>query len=661
MPEFSKDILKDIHSAEQFEWMEHNSLGSYAASTIIGMNTRREHGIVVVPYGNSGKKVVLLSKLEESVFIENRIYEISTNRYTDNIFPTGYHFLEKVEFLPFPRFVFNVEERIIHKTIFIQNDKNNIYIRYELKNQGKPIRMVIKPFISCRASDVLTGDIQGYNTDSYIGNNIVRWVPKPEMPELNVLFNKGEYTAATLWYHGFYYQQSEDRYHHNTEDLLNPGFFEVTLNPYESMDMLFSIDDLHNADINFEEAFRKERELRRQQKQKEKRTGPLQLSFAQELKSVVRENAPVPVATSIMENAPNMRNILLSLPGLLLSDKSYDRFKIIYKRIGELFRDGLLPSNWETEEQNRSYGTIDLSFWFIYVGYLYFKESNDKEYFSKGILEIFTDIFDSFHKGKVINKDKDELIICGNESAHSSLYPVQTKEGKQTRYGKLLEVNVLWYNALRMLAEISDHLGKRRFKSRLTKLADKVQKSFQEKFINKNSFAFYDFIDSRRKGDDFRMTQVIPLFLPFPIVDDDRFALKVLERIDKELLTPYGLRAASGQNETASKAADLSRQSIDFYSKAIWPWTVMCYIQADYNIRHDIDRTKKILVQFFEPLLKLREQGLLHFIPEDVFINDSVIEAGIRDFTTALAALKWSNYLINKWQKENKDGKKQNL
>lgn len=655
MVEFTKEILKDIHSAQQFEWLEHNSLGTYAASSILGMNTRREHGIVVVPHGDTGKKVVLLTKLEESVFIENRIYEISTNRYTDHIFPTGYHFLEKVEFIPFPRFIFKVEERIIHKTIFLQSDKNNIYVRYELKNQGKPIRMVIKPFIACRESDVLSGNIQGYNTDSYIGNNIVRWVPKSEMPELNVLFNKGEYTAATLWYHGFYYPQNEDRYSHNVEDLLNPGFFELTLKPYESLDLLFSTDDLHDTEINFEEAFRIERELRRSLEQKEKVKGPLHLSCSNELKAMIRENAPVPVASSVMENASEMRNILLSLPGLLLSDKNYTSFKKIYNRIGQLFQDGLLPVSWEAEEKNHRYGMADLSLWYIYIGYLYFKESKDKEYFGNGILEIFIKIFDSFNKGTSFNihKDKDELIFCGDNIADSSWVPSQRKKERPTRYGKLLEVNVLWYNALRMVAEISDHVGKRRIKSRLTKLADKVQKSFREKFIIKNGFAFYDFINTTKKGNDFRLTQIIPLFLPFPIVEDE-FARKVLERIDKELLTPYGLRTVAMQKENTFKVSAMSRQSTDFYSKAILPWTVMCYIQAQYNTLHDSERAKNTLVRFFNPLLKLREQGLLGYISETVFIGDSVMEAGIRDFVPALAALRWSNYLVNKWQKEGK-------
>ncbi|HGY55893.1 MAG TPA: hypothetical protein ENK44_09335 [Caldithrix abyssi] len=653
MPEFNRKILSEIQTAQNYEWLEQNQLGAYASSSILGMNTRREHGLYVVPHKEAGKKVVLLAKLEESVFIDNQLYELSVNRYTDHIFPQGYQYLEEMRTDPFPHFEFKVDDRIIHKTLFIQNDRNYLYIRYELKNQGKPVKLVIKPFIACRYSDFLADEIQGYNTDSYLGQNLVRWAPRPDMPELNVCYNKGDFTAATLWYHGFYYPQSDDRYKYNSEDLLNPGFFEVTLNPYENLDMMFSTDDLNDFDLDYEAAYRKERELRQQSEQIAKENKAFPFYFGTELKGAVQADNEIPVVTSIMENSPEMRGTLLSLPGLLLSEKNYSAFKTIYTKIGGLLREGLLPINWEADEDQRRYGMADLSLWYIYIGYLYLKESGDTEFFTNGVSAYFNEIYDRYSKGTSYNiyEDKDGLIFCGDKTTRSSWIPLYAKNGESLRYGKLLEVNALWYNALRILAYINESLGKKRLKSRFEKHAKQVRESFNSVFINETDSAFYDFVRHEDKNNAFRFVQIIPFVLPYFIVED-HLGKNIFERIDRELVTPYGLRAASLKNTGQSDMINLARSSTDSYSKAIWPWTIMFYLQAGYNNNYNSSHAEQTLSHFFEPILKLRKRGLLGYIAEAVFVDSHVTEAGIRDYIPALAALKWSAYLIEKWKKE---------
>ena len=166
------------------------------------MNTRREHGILVVPDNSQKKKIVLLSKLEESIFIDSKLHDISTNQYNTGIFPSGYTYLEKFEMNPFPCFTFKIDGRVIKKTVFLLSNYPMLIVRYELKNKGIPVNIIVKPFIAERFATEITKDLQGLNTDSYLGHQFVRWAIKPNMPELYVYYSHGHDDFEDIIRHG---------------------------------------------------------------------------------------------------------------------------------------------------------------------------------------------------------------------------------------------------------------------------------------------------------------------------------------------------------------------------------------------------------------------------------------------------------------------------
>jgi len=129
MKTMDNNICRSNNPLLEREWLEFNKLGAYSNSTICGMNNKRYHGLLVVPCNGLEKWANVLAKFEESVFIENRLYEISTNCYEGSIYPDGYKYLKKFNFLPFPKFYYYIEDRKIEKTIFLQQDKNILIIR----------------------------------------------------------------------------------------------------------------------------------------------------------------------------------------------------------------------------------------------------------------------------------------------------------------------------------------------------------------------------------------------------------------------------------------------------------------------------------------------------------------------------------------------------
>ena len=242
---FEKDVCSNLDLSLKKEWLEANQLGSYACSTIYGLNYRRYHGLFAVPVKNGTGHVLLLSKFEESVFIGSQVFELSANRFKGGIHPDGYRYLQRFALDPFPKFTYLIDGRRLEKTLFLLHDSNTLIIRYTNKNQGPPLKLILKPILASRDVSGLTHENNKINTDSYSDNRVVKMSPRPDMPELSIYYLKGDYTRAPLWYYGFMYSGSAEESGHNegeTEDLFNTGFFTCTLDTYESMDLYITTD-----------------------------------------------------------------------------------------------------------------------------------------------------------------------------------------------------------------------------------------------------------------------------------------------------------------------------------------------------------------------------------------------------------------------------------
>jgi len=648
--QFEKDSFSDYDSATEHEWLERNETGAYSASTLIGVNLRREHGLLAVPSATPSEKILVLSKFEESLFIENRLYELSTNRYHDSIFPRGFQYIQSARIDPFLRIRFLVEDRVLDKTLFLLKDRNILLIRYELRNMGRPVKMIIKPFLAVRGHHDVNTETQGLNTDSYLGQGWVRWTPKADMPELYVYFKRGEFVPATLWYHNFYYPWDKGRYANQNEDLFNPGFFQVELQPYDTFDLFISTEELDPAELDFEGLYRREMQHRtRTRAAKTAQVSEINERLLRILPdgNAAEQNWPL----SYFDALKSMRDYLLAMPAMLALPGGTDVFRKAYARIGTLTDAGLLPKYFPADGRREvSYAAADLSLWYIVLGYYYFQYTEDIDFFKDDLFEIFREIIERYAKGTSYNiyAEKEGLLFSGNKTISLSWIPLQDREGQVLRYGKLLEVNALWYNAMRIVQFFAGKLGKKRLQGRYQRSAEKIKKSFNGQFINSKENAFYDFIVHEATNSEFRINQIIPLALPFELVEDSAFAQKVFQRIQEELVTPYGLRSQSPTEATYREEENgyATRRTVQYYNGAIWPWTIWLYVQASINLKPGEKPLATDVWHYFKPLLQLSESGLLGYIPEVVFLNHHVRQEGIQDLTLSLAAVSWSDFLL---------------
>jgi predicted glycogen debranching enzyme len=642
------DILRDLNKSLTTEWLERNAQGVYASSTCIGMNTRREHGLFIVPEHTNKKKVLLLSKLEESVFINEHIYEISSNNYSGGIYPQGYKYIEKFDIDPYPRTTFNIDGRLLEKTIFLLSNQPVLVIRYELKNKGLPLSIIVKPFLTNRYNTSVTTEQKSLNTDSYQGYKFVRWSLKPNMPEIYVFHKTGEFISSGLWYKNFNYPNDAGKYPDIiNEDLFNPGFFKVTLNSYESFDLFVSTKHLEIDHFNYHSIYRSEKEIR-----KEKKGFFLnEIEFLRISKSLSKTASRISekhtISVSALENNYATRGILFSMPGLYLVNHKDFGFKELFFELTNQIKDGLLPVNCPYFEGENAYTDIDLSLWLIHFAYEYYILSNDLEFFKTGIYDSFLDIFDKLKKGTINNIyiDKDTLIFSGDKQVSTSWIPVLNETGEVLRYGKLLEINALWYNALNILAFLSKETGHNLKSNKFKKLAKRVGESFQKVFIQAEG-KLADFVNNNQINMEFRVNQIIPLALPFsPLAAD--FQTELLKKIEKKLLTPYGLKASESHQE--NKVLN-KKKSNSFYSSAVWPWTVHLFISAFLKLNKSKKSAAAELKDYFFPLVELINSGMIDNLPEYIKLQGegSLMQNGIVDFAPSLSSVLWGYYQLNR-------------
>ena len=624
--EFNQTILDNFDYASNKEWIESNQLGGYAASTIYGLNNRRYHGLFVVPGKLDSDRIIILSRFEESVFINRQVYELSTNQFSGGVYPQGYQYLKKVTIDPFPKFHFEIENKRIEKTLFILHNQNTLVIRYEYKNQGSPINLVLKPMIAGRNISELSHEVSTINTDSYLETGVVKLAPKDNVPELKIYYQNGEYIPAPLWYHNYVYEMDSRRKHGYsqaiTEDLFNPGFFTCTLKPYEALDLFISIDNLNNFDYNG--IYRKEKEFRLHYSPVVKNLPDVAKDISKRLEILTNPrpvNAPLSVS-NFPEHEVRLGETLYSLRALSYFDQYNDAIKKTITLMVENLNKGLLPDDvlntYNDGSEHHHYADLSLTLIDI-VYHLYIKGIFDKTYIEETLYTPFKNIIELFSKGTSghVQQGNDGLVSCGNSRVRTSWVLQKSGGDRKIRHDTLLEVNALWYNSLKIMEFFSRELGKKRYVKRYASMAEVTKKSFLKKFWSSKNLRFFDLIHNGTGDVTFAISQLFLIGLPYSMLDTEK-AIFTLKQIEEYLLTPFGLRSLS-PNEKLYKGRLLSQKNIDdidYYCGSIWPWAIGMYVDAVLEFRGKNSLVIQHLSKSLETLSRFFYEGGLGNISE---------------------------------------------
>ena len=641
---FTKESL-NLENGLNKEWVITNGIGGYASSTIIGANTRRYHGLLMAPIIPPAKRMLILSKIDESIEIDGKKYDLFTN-IGKCFIKHGYEY--QVSFVKefMPVYTYQVEDVEIKKVICMQYQKNTVAIYYKIKNGNHNTKIILTPIMNYR-------DSHGMNKD-----HIYNLKEKYNRGKLEVSIDNGK---------PIYMQVSESEYieHHNDtffnmfyieeekrgfeaeENHVIPGRFEVNIEKNE--EKVFSvicsleenIEELDARAIITNEVVRQNQEIIRAQlidkkenktEQEEKRDQLVkQLLIAVDNFIIKR---PLFNTYSVIAGYPWfldwMRDTLISFEGLLLVTKKYDIAKEVLRTCVRDIKYGLVPNAYSEEDDRPLYNSVDASLLLFEQVKKYLNYTSDYDFIMEEIYPKLESIIQNYSIGIDIDNnniylDTDGLIVSGTESTQNTWMDVKFNGIPATpRNGKPVEINAMWYNALKIMNELLKRKPEENKKMNYDKMALKCKKSFIEKFYNKKRKCLYDVLGDKK----IRPNQLFALSLSYPVLDvNSEEAKTMFDTVTKKLLNPYGLKtlAKGEENYIEVYEGDNFKRDFSYHQGITWTWLLGLYYDClkRFATESKKDKTiyKKQLNEFIKQVTEtfskeLNERGCIGSIAE---------------------------------------------
>lgn len=615
--EIGADVLNDYNRASSLEWIETNGLGGWASSTVLGVNTRRYHGLLVSAIRPPVERMVMLSRLDETIQIDNGRYELATRAFPGTINPEGYKYLKNFARYPFPVFQYSIPhesgEIVLRKTIAMLHGKNTTIVTYEIIKSPGEIRLELEPFVAARHYHQLAHANDNLNMEVNFSEDLLRVRPYPDLPEIMLSVPSSRFEINPDWYYRFQYPCEQSRGLDFEEDLFLYGRFYLNLRQHDRIGIIISTDDISERDAFKLLSAEKHRRSNGFMNLPVNDEFSQSMVFAADQFIVERENGGKSVIAGYHWFADWGRDTMIALPGLTLVTGRYKDAKDILKTFASHVSEGMLPNQFPDEGEKPEYNTVDATLWFFTAIYKYLLYTKDLPFVKKEMLPILLDIVSWHRRGTRfgINVDGDGLLHAGEAGQQLTWMDARIDGWVVTpRHGKPVEVNALWYNALCIVGELLERIGKSKDSKRFIADAATVKKAYVNSFWNEQGGYLYDVVDEEFKDASIRPNQIFALSLEFPMLPQKK-ARSVLRIIEQHLLTPFGLRSLS-QNHPDYRGRyqgdPLTRDS-SYHQGTVWSWLLGPYLSA--LIRYggnDAKRRAEDLIQAFQ--LHLKDSGM---------------------------------------------------
>lgn len=584
-----RTITQDLQQASRREWIETNGLGGWASSTISGAHTRRYHGLLVAATRPPVGRMVLLSKLDETIVCDGNRYELACNYYPNTVHPTGYRYLDTVIKDLFPHFEYRAGGVRIKKTIAAVNNENTTIILYEVLNAPSSFSLELQPFVAARDYHALMHANDVIQREAYFRDGIFRVQPYGSVTEMFISIPQADFTRSPDWYFNFEYPLEQQRGFDFREDLFTYGTFKLTLAEGQKIAVLISTQNPAGRDgLALYEQERQRRE---------------------DLLHFLPNNDDFPVMLTLaadqflVRRAENMRTIIagyhwftdwgrdtmIALPGLTLITGRHDDARKILQVFTASVSQGMLPNRFPDAGETPEFNSVDAALWFFVASYHYFQSTRDKEFIRDALLPVMQEIIAWHEKGTRyhIHMDKDGLLYAGEQGSQLTWMDAKIGDWAVTpRQGKAVEINALWYNALRICADLLKECGDPDEATKIEIQAVRVKKRFNKVFWNQQGRCLFDCVDGKFKDGAIRPNQVFAVSLPFPLLSGQRSKM-VLAVIEEKLLTPFGLRSLEPGHpdyRPRYEGDPLSRDSA-YHQGTVWSWLLGPFIQALVRVK----------------------------------------------------------------------------
>ena len=583
MIELDQESFRDFNTATSREWLETNGIGGFASSTVIGLNTRRYHGLLTAATKPPLGRLVLLSKLEETLVINGRRHELSANQYPGVVHPQGFNYQIRFRLVPFPTFTYEIEGLRIHKSVFMIHGENTTVIQYALEQSPTidDIQLEVRPLIAFRDYHSTTHENGALSPHFETEHGETTFRPYADLPPLRLAHDPADIDSKGFWYRNFQYAVEQERGLDFTEDLFSPCAFSFDLSARNKISFIASTES-HNAS-HADIYLRKELERRRALGTNDASDLVSLLTTAADQFVVARKRGETVIAGYHWFGDWG-RDTMIALPGLTLVNGRSDIAKNVLEEFAAHVDQGMLPNRFPDAGEPPEYNTVDATLWFFEAVRSFLQYTGDYDFVQTKLYAVLKDIINWHVKGTryQIHVDDDGLLFSGEPGVQLTWMDAKVGDLVVTpRQGKPVEIQALWYNALRVLEQLARRFDESNAEKEYRAMADKARTSFNEMFWNAEAECLFDVVNGDIRDASIRPNQVIALSLHNTMVSKER-AASVLRVIERELLTPRGLRTLSpadpkyiGRYEGGPAVRDGA-----YHQGTVWPWLMGPYCTA---------------------------------------------------------------------------------
>jgi predicted glycogen debranching enzyme len=610
MLDFGRELCSNPHFSVEREWLVTNGLGGYASGTIAGVLTRRYHGLLVAALQPPVGRSLLLAKLDEVATYNGLVYPLFANRWQDGeLEPEGYVHLERFHLEgTTPVWTFACADALLEKRVWMEPGANTTYVRYDLCRGSGPLALRIKVIANHRDHHGRTQAGGRRMCVERVAHGL-RITTAGAAP-FYVLSDGAEATPQHEWYTGYYLSIEDYRGLEAEDDHLYAGLFEATLQPGDSVTLVVSTE-AHPCLVGHA-AYVKRRAYEERLMERARPylgTAPQaveQLVLAADQFIVRRSQPGDPEGRSIIAGYPWFgdwgRDTMISLPGLTLVTGRPEVGARILRTFAHYVDQGMLPNRFPDEGQVPEYNTVDATLWYFEAIRAYLAATGD-EALVNDLYPVLCGIVEWHRRGTrygIRLDPEDGLLYAGQEGVQLTWMDAKVDGWVVTpRRGKPVEINALWYNALRIMAGFARCLGRQSLL--YEELADRAAEGFG-RFWNAGRGYCYDVIDGPDGNDPaLRPNQLLAVSLEHsPLAAAQQRA--VVDACTRQLLTSHGLRSLAPDDAAyiGHYGGDRRQRDGAYHQGTVWGWLIGPFVQAHLRVYGDREQARS----FLRPLLQ---------------------------------------------------------
>ena len=641
---FDKTLLINLEKSLPKEMLRTNKSGAYNGATIIDCNTRKYHGLLVVPLPQfNDEHFVLLSSCDETVIQHGAEFNLGIHKYEGDYYsPKGHKYIREFDIERVARTIYRVGGVILSKERVFISHENRMLIKYTLLDAHSPTTLRFKPFLAFRNVNALSKENNNVNrTYEEVANGISTCL-YPDFPSLFLQFSKKvNYISAPDWYRGIEYYKEQQRGYDYKEDLFVPGYFELNIKKGESIIFSAGISEAKSAGLK--KLYENELEIRTPR-----------MDFEHCLRNAAQQAYNKKASGDyLIAGYPwfkyRARDEFVALPGSILSFGNTDIFEKVMKTAEVAIREfmnGKPPTKQLTELD-----APDAFLWLIwamqqFASFTSLKEAQEK--YGALLSDVMNFILQSQHP-RLFLHENNLLFTYGHETPATWMNAVENGYPITPRSGYVVEINALWYNALRFMEQLANQANNPREAKKWQSKAILVEGAFNKMFWN--GAYLYDYVEGHDKNLEVRPNMIFAASLPFSPLEKEP-QKKIVDICTRELLTTKGLRTLSPKSGfyRPNYIGGVGEHQLNFHNGPVWAWTLGAYVEAYLKIY------KRSGISFLERILTGLESEMSELtigtLPELFDGNPPHHGHGAMSFTMSVSEVLRALHLLKKQKEE---------